>query len=135
MGGVVIGHEVARALGCRMVFTERVAGAMALRRSLAVEAGERALVVENVISTGGSALEVCRLLTGSGAIVVALATIVDRTPATTRLGVPVTRLARVSADSYDPVDCPACRAGLPVDSPGSRRLTEHLGGGPTPDPA
>jgi orotate phosphoribosyltransferase len=121
MGGVVIGHEVARALATRMVFTERAGGAMALRRSLAVAPGERALVVENVVTTGGSAVEVARLLEAAGATVVGLATIVDRTPDPAALPLPLTALARVVAAVWDPSACPSCQAGVERESPGSNR--------------
>jgi orotate phosphoribosyltransferase len=121
MGGVVIGHETASALGVRMVFTERVDGAMALRRSFAVAAGERALVVENVVTTGGSALEVAGLLRAAGAEVAGLATIVDRLPEGATLPLELHALARVTAASWDPAKCPACGSGSDSEAPGSRR--------------
>jgi orotate phosphoribosyltransferase len=121
MGGVVIGHETAGALGVRMVFTERVDGRMALRRSFAVAAGERALVVENVVTTGGSALEVVGLLRAAGAEVAGLATIVDRLPEGATLPLELHALARVAAASWDPADCPACASGTGPEAPGSRR--------------
>jgi orotate phosphoribosyltransferase len=121
MGGVVIGHETASALGVRMVFTERVDGAMALRRSLSVAAGERALVVENVVTTGGSALEVAELLRAAGAEVAGLATIVDRLPEGATLPLELHALARVTAASWDPSECPGCASGSGAEAPGSRR--------------
>jgi orotate phosphoribosyltransferase len=125
MGGVVIGHEVARALGARMIFTERSGGAMALRRSFEVSAGERALIVENVVTTGGSALEVAELLRGSGAVVVGLATIVDRLPAGVRLPLRYGALARVDAAAWPAEECPVCGAGNEAESPGSRGLVDR----------
>jgi orotate phosphoribosyltransferase len=125
MGGVVIGHEVARALGVRMVFTERSGGAMVLRRSFEVGAGERALIVENVVTTGGSALEVAELLRGSGAGVAGLATIVDRLPTGATLPLPYRALARVDAAAWVPEECPVCRAGREPESPGSRGLVDR----------
>jgi orotate phosphoribosyltransferase len=121
MGGVVIGHETASALGVRMVFSERVDGAMALRRSFAVAAGERALVVENVVTTGGSALEVADLLRDAGAEVAGLATIVDRLPDGATLPLELHALARVAAASWARDNCPACRSGAGPEAPGSRR--------------
>ena len=121
MGGVVIGHETAGALGVRMVFTERVDGAMALRRSFAVAAGERALVVENVVTTGGSALEVADLLKAAGVRVAGLATIVDRLPEGATLLLELHALARVTAASWEPANCPGCRSGAGSEAPGSRR--------------
>ncbi len=127
MGGVVIGHEVSRALGVRMVFAERVQGAMTLRRGFALDADERALVVEDVVTTGTSAREVAALVTAAGAQPVGACAIVDRSP----VPVPVpadgfvrglTALLRVDAPSWEPDTCPHCAAGVPVDAPGSRRL-------------
>jgi orotate phosphoribosyltransferase len=125
MGGVVIGHEVARALGVRMVFTERSGGAMTLRRSFEVGAGERALIVENVVTTGGSALEVADLLRDAGAGVAGLATIVDRLPAGSSLPLPYRALARVDAAAWIPEECPVCQAGRAPESPGSRGLMDR----------
>jgi orotate phosphoribosyltransferase len=127
MGGVVIGHETAGALGVRMVFTERVDGAMALRRSFAVAAGERALVVENVVTTGGSALEVAALLRAAGAEVAGLATIVDRLPQGAALPLELHALARVEAASWEPGECPVCRSGAGPEAPGSRRGIRQQG--------
>ena len=122
MGGVVIGHEVARALGTRMLFTERVGGQMALRRSLTVAPAERALLVEDVVTTGGSAVEVARLLAAAGATVVGLAAIVDRSADPAALPLPLTALTRVVAAVWDPSACPSCRAGMEGESPGSKRI-------------
>ncbi len=139
MGGVVIGHEVARALGVRMLFTERSAegsgeprggapvnrGAMALRRSFETGEGQRALIVENVVTTGGSALEVAELLRQAGATVAGLATIVDRLPAGARLPLPYGALARVDAGVWAAEECPVCEAGTEAESPGSRGLLDR----------
>jgi orotate phosphoribosyltransferase len=127
MGGVVIGHEAAAALGVRMVFTERVEGAMALRRSFAVAPGERALVVENVVTTGGSALEVAALLAQRGARVAGLATIVDRLPERAVLPLTYRSLTRVAATTWDAGDCPACASGAGPEAPGSRGTTRQAG--------
>jgi orotate phosphoribosyltransferase len=127
MGGVVIGHEAAAALGVRMVFTERVDGAMALRRSLTVAPGERALVVENVVTTGGSALEVAALLRAAGARVAGLATIVDRLPEGAVLPLTYRSLTRVAAATWDAGDCPACASGAGPEAPGSRRGIPQAG--------
>jgi orotate phosphoribosyltransferase len=140
MGGVVIGHEVARALGVRLQFSERSAGAMTLRRSFGLAAGERALVVEDVVTTAASAMEVARLIERAGAEVAGLAAIVDRGPGAGRPGQPraggrrlldgspveLRALVRMEAPAWDPAACPRCAAGEPVHAPGSRRLT---GGG------
>lgn len=125
MGGVVIGHEVARALGVRMLFTERSDGAMALRRSFEIGEGQRALIVENVVTTGGSALEVAELLRRAGATVAGLATIVDRLPAGAQLPLPYGALARVEAGMWAAEECPVCEAGTEAESPGSRGLLDR----------
>jgi orotate phosphoribosyltransferase len=125
MGGVIIGHEAARALGVRMVFTERREGRMALRRSFEVRPGERALVAEDVVTTGGSVLEVADLVREAGASVAGLAAIVDRLPAGKRLPLPFGALARVDAAAWDPAECPLCRTGSEAESPGSRRLADR----------
>jgi orotate phosphoribosyltransferase len=125
LGGVVIGHEVARALGTRMVFTERVDGLAALRRSFELAPGERVLLTEDVVTTGGSALEVGELVARAGAELVALAAIIDRLPASPQLRVPFTALARVAASAWEAAACPLCPAGPAAESPGSRHLGRH----------
>jgi orotate phosphoribosyltransferase len=127
LGGVIIGHEAAAALGVRMVFTERVEGRMVLRRSFQVAAGERVLLAENVVTTGGSAVEVAELLRAAGAAVAGLATIVDRLEPGVRLALPYTALARVEAAAWAAEDCPGCSAGQAAESPGSRRLADQDG--------
>ena len=121
LGGLMIGHEVARALGVRFIFAERVGGELTLRRGFAVEPGERVLVVEDVVTTGGSALETARLLERHGASVAGLAAIVDRIPADARRPPGLTTLTRVDAPAWDPRVCPCCAEGTPLESPGSRR--------------
>ena len=125
LGGVVIGHETARALHARMIFTERVQGTATLRRSFQISTGDRVLVTEDVVTTGGSALEVRGLLEAAGAKVVALATIIDRLPESVQLPVPFTALASAAAAAWEAADCPFCQAGSAAESPGSRRLGGH----------
>jgi len=121
IGGLIIGHEVARALGARHIFAERDAsGRMILRRGLSAASGERAVVVEDVITTGGSSREVIQLLRESGANVVAAASIVDRSGGRASLEAPHTALVTLGFTSYPPDECPLCRQGLPVEKPGSR---------------
>lgn len=120
MGGLMIGHEVARALGARFVFTERQDGAMTLRRGLRVERGEVAVVVEDVITTGGSTIEVIRLLQEAGAEVLAAGSLVDRSAGAADVGVPRVALATLAVESFDPATCPLCAQGVPVVKPGSR---------------
>jgi orotate phosphoribosyltransferase len=123
MGGLIIGHEVARALGVRHLFTERDAetNRMVLRRGFELKAGETAVVVEDVVTTGGSTREVVELLTATGASVLAAGSIMDRSGGKVDVGVPRVALQRMEVVAYDPADCPLCRQGVPVVKPGSRK--------------
>jgi orotate phosphoribosyltransferase len=121
IGGLIIGHEVARALGARHMFTERDAERkMALRRGFAIQPGETAVVVEDVITTGGSSAEVVDLLRAAGAEVLAAGSIIDRSGGRASLGVPRVALATLNVVSWEPANCPLCAEGLPVVKPGSR---------------
>ena len=120
--GLIIGHEVARALGARFIFAERDAsGKMTLRRGFEVTAGETAVVIEDVITTGGSTREVIDSLRERGARVVAAGSIIDRSGGKVDLGVPRVALEALVVDSYPPESCPLCAEGIPVVKPGSRR--------------
>jgi orotate phosphoribosyltransferase len=125
LGGILIGYAVAHAIGCRFLFTERVDGAMELRRGQGVEAGDRALVVEDVITTGGSAAEVVALCDAAGATIVGVASLVDR--AETRPPFHLESLLRVEATTWDPADCPLCARGEPLHTPGSRAVSTRPG--------
>ena len=120
MGGLMIGHEVARALGVRHYFTERVDGIMVLRRGFALKPGEKILVVEDVVTTGKSTKEVFEVIKGAGAEIVRALSIVDRSEGKSNLGVPYSALWTVSVPAWTPEKCPSCRAGLPAVKPGSR---------------
>jgi orotate phosphoribosyltransferase len=121
MGGLIIGHEVARAFGVRFIFTERDAETkMTLRRGFSVTPGERVLIVEDVITTGGSTREVVELLRSLSANVVAAASIMDRSGGTADVGVPRVALGTLKVTAYQPEACPLCAQGLPVVKPGSR---------------
>ena len=121
IGGIVIGHEVARALGARFVWTEREAGQMTLRRGFTVSPGEKTLVVEDVITTGGSTRDTIEALTKAGANVVAAASIIDRSAGSADVGVPLTALASLKVLSVEAAVCDACNLGEPVVKPGSRK--------------
>jgi orotate phosphoribosyltransferase len=122
IGGLIIGHEVARHLGARFIFTERDAtNAMVLRRGFSVEAGETAVVVEDVVTTGGSSREVIEVLRGAGVTVSAAGSVIDRSGGHVELGVPRVALATLKVIAYPPDDCPLCKSGSPVVKPGSRR--------------
>ena len=121
MGGLIIGHEVARALGARHIFTERDAEKkMTLRRGFEIKPGEAAVVIEDVITTGGSSAEVVGLLKAAGANVLAAGSIIDRSGGRADLGVPRMALATLGVVSWVPEACPLCAEGLPVVKPGSR---------------
>lgn len=121
IGGLIIGHEVARALGARFLFTERDAsGKMVLRRGFSIEPGETAVMVEDVITTGGSSREVIEILKEAGARVIGAGSIIDRSGGAVALGVPRVALKTMQVVAYREEDCPLCRAGDPVVKPGSR---------------
>ncbi len=121
LGGLIIGHETARALGARFIFTERdAAGTMILRRGFAVAPGETMVVVEDVITTGGSSVEVIDILRGEGADVVGAGSIIDRSGGSADLGVTRAALKTMKVVAYPPDFCPLCQEGLPVVKPGSR---------------
>lgn len=121
IGGLIIGHEVARALGARFIFAERdAAGKMTLRRGFEVTPGETAVVVEDVITTGGSTREVVDSLRERGARVLAAGSIIDRSGGTAEVGVPRAALETLRVISYAPENCPLCAQGIPVIKPGSR---------------
>jgi len=121
IGGIVIGHEVARALGARFVWTERESGRMTLRRGFTVTPNEKTLVVEDVITTGGSTRETVAALREAGADVVAAASIIDRSGGSVDVSVPRTALATLRVVSVDPSDCDACKLGDRAVKPGSRK--------------
>jgi orotate phosphoribosyltransferase len=128
VGAVSLGFAVALAAGARSLFAEREGGAMALRRGFVLAAAERTLVVEDVITTGGSAREVWDLAGAWGAERLGVAALVDRSdPSGAGLGFPLRALVRVDAASWAPPDCPWCREGRPIDSPGSRHLAQTRG--------
>ena len=122
LGGVVIGQEVGRALGVRAIFAERQDGKLALRRGFTLATTDRVLVVEDVMTTGGSTRETIEVAKAAGGQVVGAASIVDRGGGTIRLDVPFTALLEIALPTYDPEQCPLCAQGLPVVKPGSRSV-------------
>lgn len=121
IGGLIIGHEVARALGARFIWTERQDGEMTLRRGFSVAPGEKTLVVEDVVTTGGSTRETIVALQNAGADVVAAASIIDRSSGRADVGVPRIALVTLNAQSFDPAECELCKQGTPAVKPGSRK--------------
>jgi len=121
IGGIVIGHEVARALGARFVWTEREAGQMTLRRGFTITPGEKTLIVEDVITTGGSTRDTIEAVRRAGADVVGAASIIDRSGGSADVGVPLSSLASLRVLSVESSHCDACKLGEPVLKPGSRK--------------
>jgi orotate phosphoribosyltransferase len=121
IGGIVIGHEVARALGARFVWTEREAGQMTLRRGFTIVPGEKTLIVEDVVTTGGSTRDTIEAVRRAGADVVGAASIIDRSGGSADIGVPLSSLASLRVLSVEAADCDACKLGEPVVKPGSRK--------------
>jgi orotate phosphoribosyltransferase len=120
LGGILVAHEVARALGVRALFTERQDGKMTLRRGFSLEPGEPVLVVEDVLTTGLSTRETLECVERAGGRVVAAGSLIDRSGGSVDLGVPRAALVTLQVANYDPADCPLCRAGSPAIKPGSR---------------
>ena len=120
IGGILVAHEVARALGVRALFTEREDGVMRLRRGFALERGEPCLVVEDVITTGGSTREVLQCVQALGGRVVGVGSLIDRSGGSAALPVTRVALATVTAATFKPEDCPLCKTGGVAIKPGSR---------------
>lgn len=121
LGGLIIGHEVGRALGIRALFAERQEAVLTLRRGFHLDAADRVVVIEDVVTTGGSTRETMAVARGAGATVVGAGAIVDRSGGHQGLDVPFHALVTLSLPTYPPESCPLCAAGLPVTKPGSRK--------------
>lgn len=124
IGGLVIGFAVAQALGVRFIWTERQNGEMTVRRGFSVSKGERILVVEDVITTGGSTRECIAALEANGSKVVAASSIIDRSNGIADVGVPRISLVSLDVPSYSPDDCPMCADGIEAVKPGSRTMAK-----------
>jgi len=120
LGGLIIGHEVGRALGVRAIFAERQDGTMTLRRGFSLSPSDRVVVIEDVVTTGGSTRETMAVAAAAGATVVGAGAVVDRSGGTSGLDVPFRALTVLSLPTYPPETCPLCAAGSPVTKPGSR---------------
>ena len=121
IGGIMVGQEVARQLRSRGIFAERENNQMALRRGFEVKKGERALVCEDVVTTGGSVLEVVNLVKAQGGVIVGVACIVDRSREPINFGAEFFPLLRMDVPVYKPEACPLCRDNVPIVKPGSRK--------------
>ncbi|HUT66700.1 MAG TPA: orotate phosphoribosyltransferase [Spirochaetota bacterium] len=122
VGGIIVAYEVARLLGARALFFERVEGKMTLRRGFHISEGERVLIVEDVITTGGSVLEVRDTVEVRGGTVAGLASIVNRSGGRFEPGVSYYYCIKMEIPIYSPESCPFCKTGSPVVKPGSRGL-------------
>ncbi|MDQ5859216.1 MAG: orotate phosphoribosyltransferase [Acidobacteriota bacterium] len=120
IGGIVIGHEVARALGVRALFAERKDGAFHLRRGFALSPGERVVVVEDVFTTGGSTRQVCAAVESAGGTVSAVGSIVDRGLPAGTFSVPTSAILSLDVPAWPESECPLCARGDPLETPGSR---------------
>jgi orotate phosphoribosyltransferase len=121
LGGVLVAHEVARAFGCRGLFTERQDGAMTLRRGFELGRGEKVVVVEDAITTGKSTREVIDAVRARGAELMAVGSLVDRSAGELDFGVPRRSLLRLEVPTWEAAVCPLCAAGAEPEKPGSRR--------------
>jgi len=122
VGGIVVGTEVGRQLGVRTIFSERKEGEMTLRRGFSLSGDEHVLIVEDVITTGGSVAEVIELTRATGAKVAGVGSVVDRSNGTVKLADRQFSLLTLDVRNYDPENCPLCKAGIPIEAPGSRTL-------------
>jgi orotate phosphoribosyltransferase len=120
LGGIVIGQEVARALDIPALFAERADGGLTLRRGFAIDPADRVLVVEDVVTTGGSTRETMAVARATGATVVAACSIVDRSRGNQGLDVPYRALLSMDLPTYQPESCPLCAQGVELVKPGSR---------------
>ncbi len=122
IGAIQMSYEVSRHLGVRNIFAERENGAMTLRRSFEIKPGQKVLVVEDVVTTGGSVREVIDLVRENGGEVVGVGVVVDRTGGKIDFGVPLSSVISLDVISYEADECPLCKEGLPLVKPGSRAL-------------
>jgi len=123
IGGIIVAHEMARAIGVRALFTEREAGVMKLRRGFRLSQGERVLVVEDVVTTGGSTRETIQAVIDADGVVIGAGSVVDRSNGAVDVGVRRQALLSLDVTAYAPENCPLCKEGVPVVKPGSRVLT------------
>jgi len=119
-GGILLAHETGKALGTRAIFTERVDGKMTFRRGFSLHEGERCLIVEDIVTTGGSIKEVIEVVKAHGGIPVAVSMLVDRSGGKADFGdVPCTALLHMDVETYKPEECPLCKQGIPMTKRGS----------------
>ena len=124
VGGIILAYEVSRQLGCQNIFAERENGAMTLRRGFVIEKGARVLVCEDVVTTGGSVMEVMDIVREMGGEIVGVGVIVDRSAGKVDFGVHLESVISMEVVSYPAEDCPICKTGLPLVKPGSRKMAK-----------
>jgi len=123
-GGIILAYEVARQLGARAIFTEREDGVMCLRRGFAINPGEKVLVVEDIVTTGGSVKEVLAVLEKTPGQIAGVGLLIDRSGGKVDFGVPTQALLRLDIEVWQPSDCPLCRAKVPITKRGSRQIAK-----------
>lgn len=122
IGAIQMSYEVSRHLGVRNIFAERENGKMTLRRGFTVEKGQKVLVVEDVVTTGGSVQEVIDIVKENGGEVVGVGVIVDRSGGKIDFGCRLEAVLSTSIESFPPEECPLCKEGIPMVKPGSRQV-------------
>jgi orotate phosphoribosyltransferase len=126
LGGIIVAQEVARLMSCRAIFSEREEGKMTLRRGFEIKPGERALVVEDVVTTGGSISEVIDLVKNAEAQLIGVGFLVDRSQNRISFDVPKFSVIEMAVVTYNPDECPLCKKGMPIVKPGSRKIVAPL---------
>jgi orotate phosphoribosyltransferase len=121
-GGIILAHEVGKALGTRAIFTERENGKMALRRGFIINPGERVLIVEDIVTTGGSVKEVLDVVLAQGGVPVGVGILVDRSGGKADFGVRKESLLELTIPTYEAASCPLCQDGVPMTKRGSRNI-------------
>ena len=119
-GGIILAFEVARQLGVRGIFAEKEGAQRVFRRGLTINPGDRVLIVDDVLTTGGSVTEVMKAVNKLGGVTIGVGVLVDRTEQKKQLGVPLFSCLRASTLAYTPAECPLCAAGIPVVKPGGQ---------------
>ena len=121
-GGILLAHETAKHFGTRAIFAERDNGRMTIKRGFEIQPGERVLIVEDIVTTGGSVMEVIDVVREWGGIVAGVAMLVDRSGGTVDFGVPAKALLTLKIETFTPENCPLCKAGTPLVKRGSRKV-------------
>lgn len=124
VGGIIIGYEIARALSCRTIFAERVDGNMQLRRGFEIAKDDRMLIVEDVVTTGGSILEIAQIAKQSGAEIIGYSSVLNRSMGRFAPQEPYIPWLSLEIETFEPNDCPLCKSGVPLYQPGSRNLAK-----------